>query len=207
MKRRLLTDSCKRAILALAALVLLPNMVSAVMIDAVELITDLKSNNKVNLRRIREIDGAVFEIENNDSVIRSENAVSGAFGKGNKTDVSYTHLLDWVTLPDVSWVAATLEIRAKGVAGGDDHVYVDSLDVGVLKNGGPKWTSFDNEWISFRLNLDQTLDVLIDKSAGDGMNIMSSRLSASGVPDSGTTMALLGIVLAGLGAVRRRFAI
>ncbi len=226
------TDNSKnimnRAIITALAGAALATMFSttaqAVPVTAFELIQDTKSksggydNSAVDLKRERN-NGATSVFENDDATIKDwfENRVDNDFGKFNDNNVSYRHLLGWAVPGTIT--SLSLEIGAYGVNGSNqgaenDWVWVwdhwnDWDQVGTLNlSAGNGLTTFN---VSVGYIDNGALYFEIDKSSNDSIEIYSSKLSFTWengqipqTPDGGATIALLGMGLIGLGALRRK---
>lgn len=192
-------------------------------LTAFELIQDLERESQrfddgdVNLQRVRDNKGAQ-STENSDYTITSQNSVDKKFGVYGNSDVTYSHVLSWLT--HGSLTSASLIIGVDGASGRNDfvialdprpdHTFCTSLETGL------NTYNIDVNWL-----VDDTLNVKIDKNVGDGssdkLEIYSSKLlvtwigddgssSPNGgnpVPDGGSTLALMGLAMIGLRAGRR----
>lgn len=112
------------------------------------------------------------EIKNNEA-----NEVDGDFGKYNGSDVSFSHLLSWLT-PGSLNLSATLTVGAYKVDGSNDKVNVDSTVLGNLTAGSSETFSNFSVATSY-FAADRKLVVQIDKSPGDTIEIFSSKLQVS----------------------------
>ena len=194
---------------------------AAVLVSATETIYDTPPYDIFtrDLARDRSTSLGFLDNETIDATIISQNNVDSDFGLLNYGDVSYRHDLTWLTPTPGTYLVASLTIQAFGSLGGDDTVFVDTINVGSLNSGVFTTTAFSNS-NPITLNLlfaDGYLDIFIDKNANGGLGLLnafsvySSSLTVryesadqgTDVPEPASA-ALLGLGALGLIAVRRR---
>ena len=141
-----------------------------------------------DLTRTRQTGAGPAVSETNDATIVAQNFVDGDFGFDNDADVSYTHLLTWILPPQTTYLDADLEIWAYGNQGTNDLVQVsEGINIFPLfgLNGGTAQSSvtytpfdFSDAQITAYLG-DGVLNIVINKSNNDDINIFASRLTVS----------------------------
>lgn len=202
------------------ACVVIPSA-NAVTLTAYEKIEDTIPDIDIvgrDLERTRWSSAGIFEVESDDSVIEADNNVDADFGVVNNKDVSYTHLLNWLSPTASTILGATLEIKAWGVLGGNDVVFADTLNLGPLNDGtlsslffSTTVDSTDNLGVIDLLLSDGQLNIQIDKNRNAGVlgrlnliSVFSSKLTVKyegedpvNVPEPTLAFGLLGLACVG----------
>ncbi len=166
----------KSAVCFLLILLISYTNVSATPITATEIIEDIRTSSLFNrdLNRIRLDNNGLLIVESSDSIITSQNNVNNNFGTYNNGRVSYRHLVNWLSPTYVSFVSATLTIKAFGIDGGNDIVFADLVNIGSLNNDGTLLERFTTTIFpsgAMTLNtifVNGYLDITINKNNGTG---------------------------------------
>ena len=199
--------------LVIAALSVAATPASAVTISATETIVDGQPFDIFNrdLTRTRTNSNGFSQTETNDSTITSDNQIDGDFGVLNYSQVSYRHDLTWLNPAALNYLTASLQIEAAGSSNSDEHVLIDTIDIGVLNNGIFSTTVFyaSNPVTLNVLFADGFLNVVINKNTSGGLaalvpvSVYSSTLTVryeggdNGVPEP-ASFGLLGLGVLGL---------
>ena len=166
--------------------------------------TSLCTDQVRDLYRLRQVGAGPGVTENTDANITGAvgaggNAVDGNFGQfnvlGNNIvgDVTYTHVMTWLSGWPIALATAELQLFSYGASGNNDGVLVDSISLGNLSTtSGIQTTTFTNGTVLTQL-VDGLLTVTIDKSNNNEINLFRSILTVSyddGVPGPNDTTAL-----------------